>query len=166
MTGPPFLRPDPPWLHVTADHAAVEVASAAVTSAGGAVRVLRGARMRTERGLFIEAADRLDFPDYFGHNWPALQDCLTDLAWLPATAYLLVVDDAHELLVAAASARIGLLGDVLAHAGRWWGTVVADGQEWDRPARAFHAVLATTSRARRDAVTERWGEAGLVLAVL
>jgi Barstar (barnase inhibitor) len=34
----------------------------------------------------------LDFPDYFGRNWDAVYDCLTDFNWLPAAGYVLVLD--------------------------------------------------------------------------
>ncbi|MEU1312066.1 barstar family protein [Streptomyces cinnamoneus] len=42
------------------------------------------------------AAD-LDFPDWFGHNWDALADCLTDLSWWRETGhprgFLLLAED-------------------------------------------------------------------------
>lgn len=37
-------------------------------------------------------AAALQFPDYFGRNWDALADCLSDLTWLPASGYVLVLD--------------------------------------------------------------------------
>jgi RNAse (barnase) inhibitor barstar len=33
----------------------------------------------------------LALPDYFGANWDALADCLTDLEWVPAKGYVLVL---------------------------------------------------------------------------
>jgi hypothetical protein len=36
-------------------------------------------------------AEALAFPDYFGHNLDALYDCLTDLSWLPAPGYCIVL---------------------------------------------------------------------------
>ena len=37
-----------------------------------------GAAIRSEEDLFRELARVLEFPDYFGHNWDAVSDCLGD----------------------------------------------------------------------------------------
>ena len=34
-------------------------------------------------------AGSLGFPAYFGMNWDALSDCLTDMSWKPASGYVL-----------------------------------------------------------------------------
>jgi len=36
-------------------------------------------------------ARALRFPEWFGHNWDALADCLSDLSWMPADGYLLLL---------------------------------------------------------------------------
>lgn len=46
---------------------------------GGVVRRLDSAELLTDRALFRAFARELGFPDYFGHNWDALADCLGDL---------------------------------------------------------------------------------------
>lgn len=57
-----------------------------------AVAVLDGTDAATRAGFFEEIARVLRFPEYFGHNWDAVYDCLTDLNWLPAAGYVLVLD--------------------------------------------------------------------------
>jgi RNAse (barnase) inhibitor barstar len=57
-----------------------------------AVAVLDGTEAATRAGFFHQLARTLCFPDYFGHNWDAVYDCLTDLNWLPAVGYVLVLD--------------------------------------------------------------------------
>ncbi|MBW8803576.1 MAG: barstar family protein [Catenulisporales bacterium] len=38
----------------------------------------------TDKASFLDECERAyRFPDYFGHNWDALADCLFDLSWLP-----------------------------------------------------------------------------------
>lgn len=38
----------------------------------------------TDRQVFMDrCTERLHLPDWFGRNWDALADCLTDLSWWP-----------------------------------------------------------------------------------
>ena len=46
------------------------------------VRTVRGRKMRTVGRLFDEMAAALQFPHYFGENWPAFDECLADIDWL------------------------------------------------------------------------------------
>ncbi len=41
-------------------------------------------------------AQALQFPDWVGDNWDALADAISDLSWLPASGYLLLVEHASE----------------------------------------------------------------------
>ena len=62
-----------------------------------AVAVLDGNKAATRAGFFEEIARALRFPDYFGRNWDAVYDCLTDFNWLPAAGYVLVIDGFDHL---------------------------------------------------------------------
>jgi len=62
------------------------------------VRCLRGHKMLSVDRLFDEFAAALQFPYYFGENWPAFRECLTDLSWLPASAYALFIWNTATLL--------------------------------------------------------------------
>ncbi|MGX7673657.1 barstar family protein [Plantactinospora sp. DSM 117369] len=89
----------PSWLTVSADPPARDST------------VLAGAGSRTRAALFTEWAARLGFPDYFGRNWDAFEECLTDLvAGRPRT---LVVTDAADLLADEPPEQLGILLGVL-----------------------------------------------------
>lgn len=65
-----------------------------------AVRLIRGTRCHTEPNLFGEFAAALQFPLYFGQNWDALVDCLSDIAqWVQAEQTALIIADADHLLL-------------------------------------------------------------------
>jgi RNAse (barnase) inhibitor barstar len=47
--------------------------------------------------FLVRIAAALGFPAWFGHNWDAFFDCLTDLSWRPALGYVLILEHATEL---------------------------------------------------------------------
>lgn len=46
------------------------------------IRRVRGTKSSDEQRFFDELAAALQFPYYFGENWNAVWDCVTDLSWL------------------------------------------------------------------------------------
>lgn len=48
--------------------------------------------IRGEAELLSEIARALKFPDYFGHNWDAVDDCLGDLGWIERRLFILHAD--------------------------------------------------------------------------
>lgn len=61
----------------------------------------------------------LDFPDYFGCNWDAAEECLHDLEWLPCNGVVLLVPEA-ERLWAAAPRDAGALVEIWLSAAEAW----------------------------------------------
>ena len=86
----------PPWVHLLV--AADDAPPLPAPPEGFVVRTLDGRRCRTKRALLEELAQALGFPPHFGRTWDALEDCLTDLGWLPGAGYRLVVHAADRLL--------------------------------------------------------------------
>lgn len=42
--------------------------------------------------LLSAIAKAMAFPEWFGHNWDALLDCLADLGWRPAEGYVVILE--------------------------------------------------------------------------
>jgi RNAse (barnase) inhibitor barstar len=42
--------------------------------------------------MLAAIAKALKFPDWFGHNFDALADCLADMAWKPADGYVVLLE--------------------------------------------------------------------------
>lgn len=104
------------------------------------VKEVAGAKCKTKAGLLAEFARALSFPDYFGHNWDALEECLADLDWLPARGYVVIVTDAEQVLTKPDDEDdYETFIEILAEAGEAWslkGSGSAAG-----PGVPFHAVL-------------------------
>ena len=69
-----------------------------------------------KEALMERIARALAFPAWFGGNWDALEDCLTDLSWSKAAGHVLLIEDAADL---PADER-GILVDILASASSSW----------------------------------------------
>lgn len=55
-----------------------------------------GVELHTKADFLAAMAREFQFPDYFGMNWDALEECLTDLEWLPASGYVLLYDNCDQ----------------------------------------------------------------------
>jgi len=66
--------------------------------------------------LLPRIARALAFPQWFGGNWDALEDCLSDLSWMTAGGYVLLFEGAGGLPLVDR----GTLVDILASAAASW----------------------------------------------
>lgn len=69
--------------------------------------------------LLARFASALAFPQWFGGNWDALEDCLTDLSWRVGDRRVLLVEGFHELR-AQRPDDFGVLLDILASSAQYW----------------------------------------------
>ncbi len=145
-----LFRPDGPWLHpvVAADKGGWDILESLQkrSELRVAARVVRGNKMRTTPAFFDEFAAAFQFPAYFGENWDAFDECVTDLSWLPADVYTVLLTDSVHLLEAEPSEDRALGIRVLERAGREWGKPI--GGEF-APARPFHVLLQCTPAEER-----------------
>jgi Barstar (barnase inhibitor) len=58
---------------------------------------LEGAKITTNDRYFKTLAELFQFPDYFGGNWDAVADCLTDLDWQEGDRIVVVYSDCEAL---------------------------------------------------------------------
>ncbi|MEU7906415.1 barstar family protein [Actinoplanes sp. NPDC049118] len=84
---------------------------------------LDGSRMRDHDALFAEFASKLDFPDYFGMNWPALSDCLEDMLWFDETTCFLIAIKNWDEVLADAPVDRPVLERILNDVGSNWGSL-------------------------------------------
>jgi RNAse (barnase) inhibitor barstar len=99
-----------------ADDAALEAAAADSDFASWRVDL---AGVRGKQELLDAIARDLAFPEWFGSNWDALEDCLTDLAWCVASGYLLILENAAGF-AAANPEEFETALEVLDAAAEYW----------------------------------------------
>lgn len=142
----------PPWTSLLVVTAGQRADSLVRPSTEFAFKIIQGAKGQTTAGLLTECARALDFPDYFGHNWDALEECLTDLEWLPAKGYILLITDAGCVLPDDEEEYETFL-EILRDAGETWGTGQAG--IGARRATPFHVLFAVSEREK--AKRAHWG---------
>lgn len=106
------------------------------------VRAIRGRKTRTLASLFDEFAAAFQFPYYFGENWAAFRDCISDLDWLPfKPGVVVLIYGAGEVLADAHPAELATLVQALVTAAEEFAEAVNEGEWWDRDPVPFHVVL-------------------------
>ena len=131
-----------PWHGVAIDVEAVESAGRLIASEGGLFLSVSGREMRTVDDLFDRIGTAFEFPDYFGRNWAAFDECLSDLDWLPpASSYVLLIHQAARLLADEPPEQLRVLLGVLDKVSGEWASSIELGEWWDRPPRPFHVLF-------------------------
>lgn len=110
----------------------------AAREANYAVWLLDGRRMHDDASIFDQFAVSMRFPDYFGRNWDALDECLRDMGWAPAKGHLIIVDDADALFLRSPRSFRSLT-DSLRFASEHW-------DEWQEQRVPFKSIFVTKSR--------------------
>jgi RNAse (barnase) inhibitor barstar len=92
----------------------------------GVLEATRGTRLDVARidlggaadkdALLARLAEALGFPDWFGGNWDALEDCLADLSWRPGEGHVLLLERHGELSLD----DLGVLIDILSASAEYW----------------------------------------------
>ncbi|MGB7364436.1 MAG: barstar family protein [Rhodococcus sp. (in: high G+C Gram-positive bacteria)] len=129
---------------------------------GFTTRVVRGRKMRTTSDLFNEFSAALQFPRYFGENWAAFDECLSEPESLPpGKGYIIVVTEPNEVLAEEETRLFDIFAESLTSAAQVFGESIELGESWDRAAVAFHVVLAGDPDSLAVAA-RRWSDAGVV----
>jgi hypothetical protein len=50
-------------------------------------------RVRAKEEFLDSVSTAMRFPDWFGHNWDALADCLQDLSWIGDSGWVLLLEN-------------------------------------------------------------------------
>ena len=80
---------------------------------------LDGKEITNKQTFLKQAGESLKFPAYYGQNWDAFNDCITDLGWCPARAYILIYDQ-PEIFAKAEPEQWQIALTILNYAVEYW----------------------------------------------
>jgi hypothetical protein len=86
---------------------------------GTEIFYLDGQTIDNKKSFLAKIAEVMRFPEYFGNNWDALEDCLTDLEWCPASRYILIYD-APDIFAQAEPDQWEIARDILQSTVAYW----------------------------------------------
>lgn len=88
------------------------------------------ANVRSDEELFRKISATLKFPEYFGSNWDAMDECLADLQWSPVSGCALFIFGADMLWKNATFT-----------AGRFVSAWLTAAEHWGQNEISFHLVF-------------------------
>ncbi|WP_335516668.1 barstar family protein [Bacillus sp. JJ864] len=101
--------------------------------------LIDGKKCMDAESLFNEFSFKMEFPDYFGRNWSAFDECINDLSWLSAQGYVLFISDIDQVLVKE-DKDLRILMDILYDCCEEWSRGREYGEFITIPS-PFHVIL-------------------------
>jgi RNAse (barnase) inhibitor barstar len=101
-----------------------DIGTLAEVAAAGGFAVLRVslAGCTDSADVLARLGEQLQFPEWYGQNWDALSDCLTDFSWLEAKGYVLILEQLGDFR-AAGDDDFDTLIEILSDASASWGVM-------------------------------------------
>ena len=86
---------------------------------GLAFLALDGKTVHDKDQFLKQAAAALHFPNYFGNNWDALADCLTDMEWHEADGFVILYDN-FDTFAENERDQFGVALKIFAESAEFW----------------------------------------------
>ena len=87
-----FANGKPSGVHWLKQQAPVAEVAKLAKSKGMAFFHIEGKHIQKKEQFLNHVSMAMHFPDYFGHNWDAFEECITDLDWVDADGYVIYFD--------------------------------------------------------------------------
>jgi hypothetical protein len=107
----------------------------------GFLAVIDLAGIRDIQVLFRTFADAFYFPDYFGYNWGAFDECINDLEWIKSGLYLIVIRNFEKLELDNEDLKIFIR--ILNNTAKKWRNGWYDNPSFPEPPCPFHFIFAS-----------------------
>ncbi|MFB6719478.1 barstar family protein [Kribbella sp. NPDC056345] len=131
----------PPWIYKADLRNDLVRRALKAAPEGAIVAGLDSESMQTLDGFFDVVAREFSFPDYFGRNWPAFDECLSDIYEYMGNRSVVAVFRNSEFLLRCSKEDLQILISIVHKVAPELAEGVAKGEPWDRPPVAFHVVF-------------------------
>ena len=104
--------------------------------------VVDGNKITNLNEVFKRFSSAFKFPDYFGNNWAAFDECINDLEWLNADSFILILENMDSML--KDEPKFNVLIRILCDTAREW----QNGRNYDSfptPPTSFHILFGIDS---------------------
>ncbi|WP_215543324.1 barstar family protein [Amycolatopsis sp. CA-230715] len=91
--------------------------------------------------LFDRISNRLLFPGYFGRNWPAFDECLSDVYEFVHRPCVVLAFTHSSSLLSCEPSDISILLKIFKKVAAELSKPINIGENWDRPAVSFHVLF-------------------------
>lgn len=122
------------------------------------LHLIESERCVTRPKLFSAISESFKFPDYFGHNWDAVDECLSDLEWLQKPQWILLFKDADQLLKKEKIKEFAILIELLNDVSKEWASPQDYGLNHTLSCKPFHLIF-QAKKENEDVLLKRLHEA-------
>lgn len=93
-----LTQAQPPGIYAFTTRSSVASLKAEAKADGWRLFYLDGTKVKDKKTFLEHIARAMYFPSYFGKNWDALNDCLTDLEGSPGSGYILLFESPDKFI--------------------------------------------------------------------
>lgn len=117
-----LTRTQPPGIYEFTTRSLVAALQKEAKDDGWRLYYLDGGKVKDKKTFLEKIARAMNFPAYFGKNWDALNDCLTDMEWARGAGYILLFH-APDKLITTSPADWQMAKEILESAIEFWKSV-------------------------------------------
>lgn len=99
----------------------IETVAEVLAQQGIQVFYIDGQEIYNKETFLKKTAEAMKFPAYFGFNWDAFEECITDLTWCPAKKYVLMYER-PDVFAHADPSQWQIAIEILHSAEEYWGS--------------------------------------------
>ena len=104
------------------------------------ITAIDGNKCKNVKDFVVEIGQAFSFPNYYGKNLDALNDCINDLDWISKDNYILIINDFESFISDSKEDREDMVGFLNEISEQWRLGPQAEGQDETRKISIFKII--------------------------